>query len=181
MSCIHSAWGMRGDSHCGVKAFLLGLVIILTVLPARADIHLKSEVTMGPKVKHSLMVVPRAMQRTALNMVTFRNRELAIQQWLDIAVTFADAETTRRSIDRGSTESNPFLGTRPSAPRTYITLLAVGFSYGTMTQVIHDRVERPRLFEFGVTGMATLSHAFVAYHNTTVCPGNLTCNPQPVN
>jgi hypothetical protein len=173
--------GNASDRRHLVKAALLSLFLIFTVLPARADLHLKSELTMSPKVKHSLMFVPRAMQRTALNMVTFRNRELAIQQWVDIAATFADAESTRRSIDRGSTESNPFLGTRPSAPRTYITLLAVGFSYGTMTQVIHERVERPRLFEFGVTGMAALSHGFVAYHNTTVCPGNLTCNPQPVN
>lgn len=180
MSCIQSRWGMGGDSRYWVKAVLLGLVIIFTVPPARADMHLKSELT-SPKVKHSLMFVPRAMQRTAVNMITFRNRELAIQQWVDIAATFADAESTRRSIDRGSTESNPFLGSRPSAPRTYITLLTVGFSYGTMTQVIHDRVERPRLFEFGVTGMAALSHGFVAFHNTTVCPGNLTCNPQPAN
>jgi hypothetical protein len=151
---------------------------IFTTLPAHADMHLKSELTMGPKAKHSLLFVPRAMQRTALNMVTFRNRELAIQQWVDIAATFADAETTRESINRGSTEFNPFLGRRPSGPRTYITLLTVGFTYGTMTQVIHERVEKPRRFEFGITGMAAFSHAYVAYHNTTVCPGNLTCNPQ---
>jgi hypothetical protein len=181
MSCIQSRRGMGGDRRHLVKAVLLGFLFVFTILPARADIHLKSESTMSPKVKHSLMFVPRAMQRTALNMVTFRNRELAIQQWVDIAATFADAETTRRSIDRGSTESNPFLGSRPGAARIYITLLTVGFSYATMTQVIHDRVERPRPFEFGITGMAALSHSFVAYHNTTVCPGNLTCNPQPAN
>src|SRR5262249_15142344 len=135
-----------------------------------------------PKVKHTLMFVPRAMQRTALNMVTFRNRNLAIEQWIDIAATLADAETTRESINRGSTEFNPFLGRRPSGARTYITLLTVGFTYGTMTQVIHERVERPRPFELGITGTAAFTHAIVAYHNTTVCPGNLTtCNPQPAN
>jgi hypothetical protein len=171
---------MGADSCYWIKIVLLFLVVIVTVAPARADMRLKSEFT-SPKLKHSLLFIPHAMQRTALNMVTFRNRELAIQQWIDIAATFADAETTRRSIDRGSTEFNPFLGSRPSGARTYVTLLTVGFTYGTMTQVIHDRVERPHPFEFGITGMAAISHAFVAYHNTTVCPGNLTCNPQPAN
>lgn len=145
------------------------LFIAFAALPARAD------------TKKILMIVPRAMQRTALNMVTFRNRELAIQQWVDIAATFADAETTRRSINRGSTEDNPFLGRSPSAARTYVTLLTVGFTYATLTQVVQDKVERPRPFTFGITAMAAISHAYVAYHNTTVCPGNMTCNPQPAN
>src|SRR5262249_7092245 len=131
--------------------------------------------------KKALMVVPRAMQRTALNMVTFRNRNLAIQQWVDIAATFADAETTRRSINRGSTEYNPLLGTRPSAARTYVTLMTTGFTYATMTQIVQDRVERPRPFTLGITAMAAFAPAYVSYHNTTVCPGNLTCNPQPAN
>jgi hypothetical protein len=140
--------------------FLLPFV----ALPARAD------------VKSVLLVVPKAMGRTAVNMVTFRNRNLAIMQWMDIAATIADAETTRRSINRGSTEYNPLLGRHPSAFRTYATLLTVGFSYATMTQVIQDRVEKPRPFTLGITAMATVSHAYVAYHNTTVCPGNTTCN-----
>jgi hypothetical protein len=160
-------------AHCRIacKALLL-LFVVFAALPARAD---------GLKVKNILMVVPKAMQRTALNMVTFRNRELAIQQWVDIAATFADAETTRRSINRGSTEDNPFLGRSPSAARTYVTLLTVGFTYATLTQVVQDKVERPRPFTFGITAMAAISHAYVAYHNTTVCPGNMTCNPQPAN
>ena len=181
MSSISSALRITGQGRHRVNIALLTLLVAFTVLPVRADIHLKSEWTMTVNLKKSLMVVPRAMERTAVNMVTFRNRELAIQQWVDIAATFADAETTRRSIDRGSSEFNPFLGRRPSAARTYATLLTVGFTYGTMTQIIHERVERPRPFEFGITGMAAFSHAFVSYHNTTVCPGNLTCNPQPVN
>ena len=160
-------------AHCHIACkTLLLLFVVFAALPARAD---------GLKVKNILMVVPRTMQRTALNMVTFRNRELAIQQWVDIAATFADAETTRRSIDRGSTEDNPFLGRRPSAARTYVTLLTVGFTYSTMTQVIQERVPKPRLFTYAITSMAAFSHSYVAYHNTTVCPGNLTCNPQPAN
>ncbi len=140
------------------------LLLAFIALPARADI------------KKILLVVPKAMGRTAVNMVTFRDRESAIMQWMDIAAVIADAETTRRSINRGSTEYNPLLGRRPSAARTYATLLTVGFGYATMTQVIQDRVERPRPFTMGITAMATVSHAYVAYHNTTVCPGNTTCN-----
>ena len=181
MSSNLGAGRIASDGRQGMKAILLSLFVIVMAMPARADMRLKTEFTMNPKLKRSLLYVPRAMQRTALNMVTFRNRELAIQQWVDIAATFADAETTRRSIDRGSTEYNPFLGSRPSGPRAYVTLLGIGFTYGTMTQIIHERVERPRPFEFGLTGMAAFAHAFVAYHNTTVCPGNLTCNPQPAN
>jgi hypothetical protein len=149
----------------------LALLAVFAALPARADV----------KAKNVLLVVPKAMQRTAVNMVTFHNRESAIMQWTDIAAAFADAETTRRSINRGSTENNPFLGRKPSAARAYITLLGVGFSYGAMTQVIQDRVEKPRPFKFGITALAVFAHSYVAYHNTTVCPGNLTCNPPPVN
>ena len=140
------------------------LLLVFTALPARAD------------VKKVLMVVPKAMARTAVNMVTFRNRESALLQWVSMAAAFADAETTRRSINRGSTEYNLFLGKRPGGPRTYTTLLTVGFGYATMTQVIQDRVEKPRPFTLGITAMAVLAHSFVAYHNTTVCPGNMTCN-----
>jgi hypothetical protein len=151
----------------------LAFLLLFIALPARADVNAKA--------KTILMVVPKAMQRTAVNMVTFRNRESAIMQWADIVAAFADAETTRRSINRGSTESNPFLGRSPSAARAYITLLGVGFGYGTMTQVIQDRVEKPRPFKFGITALAVVAHDYVAYHNTTVCPGNLTCNPPPAN
>jgi hypothetical protein len=140
------------------------LLLMFAALPARAD------------AKKVLLVIPKAIGRTAVNMVTFRNRETALMQWVDLAAAFADAETTRRSINRGSTEYNPFLGRRPSAARTYTTLLTVGFGYATMTQVIQDRVERPRPFTLGITTMAVISHAYVAYHNTTVCPGNMTCN-----
>jgi len=139
-------------------------MLVLTALPAKAD------------TKKILMVVPNAMKRTAINMVTFRNRETALMQWVDLAASIADAETTRRSINRGSTEYNPFLGRKPGAGRTYATLLTVGFGYATMTQVIQDRVEKPRPFTLGITTMAATSHSFVAYHNTTVCPGNTTCN-----
>jgi hypothetical protein len=151
----------------GTLALLLGC----SALPTRADV----------KPKTILMVVPKAIQRTAVNMVTFRNRESAIMQWTDIAAAFADAETTRRSINRGSMESNPFLGRRPGGARTYLTLLGVGFGYGTMTQVIQDRVEKPRPFKLGITALALVAHGYVAYHNTTICPGNLTCNPPPAN
>jgi hypothetical protein len=143
---------------------ILIIILVLAALPAKAD------------TKKILMVVPNAMKRTAINMVTFRNRETAIMQWVDIAASFADAETTRRSINRGSTEYNPFLGRRPGGARTYTTLLTIGFGYATMTQVIQDKVEKPRPFTLGITTMAAVSHAYVAYHNTTVCPGNTTCN-----
>ena len=152
------------DNKWSVTRAVVLLLLVSIALPAKAD------------VKKILMVVPKAMQRTAVNMVTFRNRQTAVMQWVDMAAAFADAETTRRSINRGSTEYNPFLGRTPGGPRTYATLLTVGFGYATMTQVIQDRVEKPRPFTLGVTAMAVMAHSFVAYHNTTVCPGNMTCN-----
>jgi hypothetical protein len=157
--------------RCARKQIMqaLAFLLVFAALPVHAD------------VKKILMVAPNAMRRTAVNMVTFRNRELAILQWVDIGAALADAETTRRSLDRGSTEYNFFLGRRPSTARTYVTLLSVGFGYATITQVVQDRVERPRPFVLGITGMAVVAHGFVAYHNTTVCPGNLTCNPPPAN
>jgi hypothetical protein len=157
----------RGTSHA-VRALAFLFLLTLT-LSARAD------------TKKILLFAPNAVNRTAINMVTFRNRETALMQWSVVAATFADAETTRRSLSRGSAEYNFLLGRRPSGPRTYFTLLSVGFIYATTTQLIQERVERPRLFTLGLTSSAVFAHSFVAYHNTTVCPGNLTCNPPPSN
>ncbi len=145
---------------------MAALVAVIWCTPARAD------------MKKILMAVPRAAGRTAVNMITFRNRESAILQWTDMAAALADAETTRRSLSRGSNEFNPFLGRRPSGPRVYFTLLGVGFGYGTMTQVVTEKVEKPRPFQWGITSVAVLSHSYVAYHNTTVCPGQLSCAPR---
>jgi hypothetical protein len=154
----------RESKTINMTAALFLLLFMFSALPARAD------------TRKILMVVPNAMKRTAINMVTFRDRESAMMQWLDMAAIVTDAETTRRSIDRGSTEYNPFLGRRPSGARTYATLLSIGYGYATMTQVIQDRVEKPRMFKLGLTAMAVTAHSFVAYHNTTVCPGNMSCN-----
>lgn len=157
-------------SNCktaSIQGALALLLLVCIALPAKAD------------VKKVLMAVPKAMGRTAVNMVTFRNRESAIMQWMDMAAAIADAETTRRSINRGSTEYNPLLGRSPSTARTYATLLTIGFGYATMTQVIQDRVEKPRPFKWGLTAMAVISHSYVAYRNTTVCPGNTTCAAPP--
>jgi hypothetical protein len=164
-----ATWRMVTITRSLAGASLTLLLLVLAALPARAD------------MKKGLLVVPKAMERTAVNMVTFRDRKTALMQWVGIAAAFADAETTPRSINRGSIEYNPFLGRRPSAARTYTTLLTVGFGYATMTQVIQDRVEKPRPFTLGLTTMAALSHAYVAYHNTTICPGNTVCNSQPTN
>jgi hypothetical protein len=135
----------------------------MSAVPARAD------------VKRVFMVVPKAMVRTAVNMVTFRKRESAISQWIDVAAALADAETTRRSLGRGSIEDNPLLGRRPSGPRAYASLLGMGFGYATMTQVIQERVQNPRPFEWALTGMAIAAHGYLAYHNTTVCPSGTAC------
>jgi hypothetical protein len=124
-------------------------------------------------------VVPKAMGRTAVNMVTFRNRESAILQWTAVAAAMADAETTRRSMGRNGTEYNPVLGSRPSGPRAYVTLLGMGFGYATMTQVVQDRVEKPRPFKWGIAALAVTAHGYVAYHNTTVCPGGTVCTVRP--
>src|SRR3954453_21506840 len=96
---------------------LMMVVLAFAALPAHADL------------KKILMIVPAAAKRTAINMVTFQNRESAIMQWADVAAGFADAETTRRSLNRGSTEFNPFLGRRPSTARVYFTLIGIGFNY----------------------------------------------------
>lgn len=141
----------------------LVLLLALSAIPARAD------------AKKVLLVVPKAIRRTALNMVTFRNKESAILQWAAVAAAFADAETTRRSMARGAIEYNPVLGRRPSGPRAYATLLGIGFGYATMTQVVQDRVEKPRPFKWAITGLAVAAHGYVAYHNTTTCPSGTVC------
>jgi len=155
--------GSRNYQQARRNMRTLAVLLALSALPARAD------------VKRVLMSVPKAIGRTALNMVTFRNRESAILQWTAVAAAIADAETTRRSMGRNGVEHNPLLGRRPSGPRAYATLLGMGFGYATMTQVIQDRVEKPRPFKWAITGLAIVAHGYVAYHNTTICPSGTVC------
>src|SRR6185295_12917999 len=71
--------------HCKTAGKSLAAVGVLVVLlfPSASMAHADT--------KKILMIVPNAMKRTAVNMVTFRNRELGLMQWMDVAACLADA------------------------------------------------------------------------------------------
>lgn len=90
----------------------------------------------GPK--RTLSAFPRAVGRTAANMVTFRDRNLAWHQWALFAGALAN---TGSSIDLyhrcpNCTERDMFFyGSRPSASRLVVFELLGGMAYSTIQQV----------------------------------------------
>jgi hypothetical protein len=90
----------------------------------------------GPK--RSLSAFPRAVGRTAENMVTFRDRSLAFHEWLLIGAALA---STGSSIDLyhrcpACTERDTlFYSSRPAAGRLVGLELLGGMGYSTIQQV----------------------------------------------
>lgn len=90
---------------------------------------------------HKLTAVPRALGRTAANMVTFKDKTAALEQWASLGITVADglvSEHALKSAPANTIEVNPIFGSHP----TTATYLAINIPFGmlsaTMTQLAHE-------------------------------------------
>lgn len=140
------------------------------------------EVQAGPK--RVLTAVPRAFGRTAENMVTLKDRRLALNQWILMGAALVDAKTsfdlTRRCPE--PCENYSFLwGAHPPAVRVYGLLGFTGFYYSTINQVsweISDTETDPtaHLFERYFFLFPAVLHGWLAFRNAQIQPAS---SPEP--
>ena len=138
-------------------------------LNASADSH---------HIAHIVTAAPRAVGRTVENMMTFKDRGLAINQWILMSAVLFDAKTSLDLTRRCPTpcENYGFVwGTHPSAARVYGTLGITGIYYSTINQVsweISDTETDPggRAFERYFPLFLAVVHATLAVRNTQVQP-----------
>jgi hypothetical protein len=129
-------------------------------------------------INRILTAAPRAVGRTAKNMVTFKDPGLALNQWILMAAVLVDAKTsldlTRRCPE--PCENYAFVwGAHPSAARVYGTLGLTGLYYSTLNQVaweISYTESDPagRAFERYFILTAAVVHARLAVRNTQIQP-----------
>jgi hypothetical protein len=129
-------------------------------------------------VKRIVTAAPRAVGRTAENMITFKDRGLALNQWILMTAVLIDAKTsldlTRRCPEPCENYGSVW-GAHPSAARVYGTLGLTGIYYSTLNQVaweISYEETNPagRTFERYFMLTAAVVHARLAVRNTQIQP-----------
>jgi len=105
---------------------------------AASSVVLAMNAQAGPKrIRQIVTAAPRAVGRTAENMVTFRDRRLALNQWILMAAVLIDAKTsfdvTRRCAEPCENYSFVF-GAHPSEIRVFGLLGVTGMCYATINQ-----------------------------------------------
>ena len=139
------------------------------------------------RIVHILTAAPRAVGRTAENMVTFKDRGLALNQWILMAAVLIDAKTSLELTRRCPVACENYAsvwGTHPSAARVYGMLGVTGIYYSTLNQVaweISNEETNPfgRAFERYFMLTAAVVHTKLAIRNTQIHPAAVpTSNPQ---
>jgi hypothetical protein len=86
--------------------------------------------------RHLFARVVDEVGSTGRNMVTFKDKKLALAQWGIMLSFYADAYETRQGehFCRGCQETAPLLGSHPGAFRLFGTELGVGYGFAYLTQ-----------------------------------------------
>lgn len=133
----------------------------------------------GPKrIGRIVTAAPRAVGRTAENMVTFKDRGLALNQWVLMAAVLVDAKTSLDLTRRCPVPCENYgsvWGAHPSAARVYGTLGLAGVYYSTLNQVAwevsyEETNPAGRTFERYFMLTAAVVHARFAVRNTQIQP-----------
>ncbi len=130
----------------------------------------------GPK--QTLSAFPRAVGRTAGNMFTFRNRNLALHQWALFAGALANAGSSVDLYRRCPTcteRDTFFYGSRPSASRLIGFELLGGMAYSTIQQVSWESSyseQRSRelraVLRWAPTAAPLVGYTWATYHNIRI-------------
>lgn len=104
---------------------LTALALVSLALPARAN---------------KLTAVPKLAGRTARNMVTFHDKQAAIEQWSCLVLNLTDGIVSWNAgrVAPNVHEANPLLGPRPSLAHYSFALGGVGFGQAMITQTAHE-------------------------------------------
>lgn len=101
-----------------------------------------------PCVSHAdsrkVTAIPRALGRTARNMVTFRDKQAAIEEWGNVGVGVADVVTTHNLLQQSASasEANPLFGKRPSLGFLLSFTLATAWTEAGLTQYSHEHYDQ---------------------------------------
>lgn len=133
----------------------------------------------SPKnIRRIVTAPPRAVGRTAENMVMFKDRRLALNQWILMAAVLVDTKTSFDLARRCAQpcENYSFVwGAHPRAPRVYGLLGLTGFYYSTLNQVgwevsYEETDPAGRLFERYVFLFPAVLHGWFAFRNAQIQP-----------
>jgi hypothetical protein len=128
-------------------------------------------------LKHVLTAVPRAVGRSAENMVTFKDRNLALHQWLLFAALMANAgsEVNLYSRCQNCHELNTIIyGLHPSAGRLIGEEFIGAMFFATIQQEswelsYEQRSAGRRILErWAPTILPVMTYSVVTYRNTTI-------------
>lgn len=128
-------------------------------------------------LKRILTAAPRAVGRSAENMVTFRDRGLAFHQWILLAAVLANTGSDINLYQRCANchELDSFVyGLHPSAARLIGIEFVVGMGYATIQQAAwessyeeHFRLWRA-MERWAPTVAPALTYSWFTYRNTTI-------------
>ncbi len=148
------------------------------------------EVQASPKHMRRIMTaVPRSFERTAENMATFKDRRLALNQWILMAAVLIDAKTsfdlTLRCAEPCENYSFVF-GAHPAAIRVYGLLGITGMYYATINQAAWEisyteTDPTARLFERYFFLFPAVLHGWFAFRNAQIQPKSSVTSGQPNN
>lgn len=93
---------------------------------------------------NKLAAIPKEIARTGKNMVTFRDKQAAIEEWGNIGVGVADVVTTHNLLQQSASasEANPLFGKRPSLGFLLSFTLATAWTEAGLTQYSHEHYDR---------------------------------------
>ena len=115
---------------------------------------------------------PRSLGRTARNMLTFRDRRAALEEWVIVGAWLADARTTQSGLNRCTTCQETFFafGKRPGAPRIYSESAAFALSFAALQQAAHETFDAdgPHWPLYITPASQGLVHGLAAYRNSTI-------------
>ncbi len=114
----------------------------LRLLPVLLLFFLMMPLAAEAQVRRVLTAYPRAVARTAWNMLTFKSKQAAIEQWVVLGAVLYDIRSTDqrlRACARCTEATSWFYGVRPGTRRLYAQGSAVAFTYGAMIQLGHEQ------------------------------------------
>lgn len=116
-------------SYVKKAVFLLGILSLLS-----QSAHAK------PGDHHKLTAVPRLFGRTAKNMVTFKDKQAAFEEWGSVGIALTDGLVSHNVISRvpDAQEADPLYGRRPSLARYVSITLTSGMVEAALTQYGHE-------------------------------------------
>lgn len=114
----------------------------------------------------------RLAGRTAVNMVTCRDKEVCAEQWSMFLAGGMDAHSTDLYLHYCPTclEADPILGKRPSSARTWGTIMGFNFVMAMQSQGFHELARKHDNWAVGhvLPSLGSVAYDWTEIHAVTV-------------